>query len=145
VKKRDSEELLGLRNYSFHDVYASFHYTTKFPEMDIFVKAGRFLAGDKGVCFGMSRVVKGFEVGFWYTYSDTSDFTGANKDYRDKGVFVNVPLRMFKWKDTKQTGLYSLRPWTRDVGQLSGRPLNLYRLIKAKLPFYLQDKANEKE
>jgi len=145
VRKRNSESYFGLKDYSFHDIYASFHYTMKYPEVNFCLKAGRFLAGDKGVRIEISRVVKGFEVGFWYTYSDTSDFTGENKDYHDKGIFVSIPLRMFKWWDTKQVGYYSLSPWTRDVGQLAGRPINLYRLIQRKLPFYISDKAEEEE
>jgi hypothetical protein len=117
----------------------------EYPEMQFTIKAGRVLAGDKGVRFEVSRIVNGFEVGFWYTYSDTSDFTGPNKNYHDKGVFVAIPLRMFSTKDTKVVGVYSLSPWTRDVGQLAGRPFDLYREIAPKLPFYLLDKANEKE
>ncbi|ADU97059.1 protein of unknown function DUF940 membrane lipoprotein [Thermovibrio ammonificans HB-1] len=145
VRKRDSEHPLRLKNYGFHDLYVSAHYVTTYPELHFTVKAGRFLAGDKGVRFEVSRVVKGFEVGFWYTYSDTSDFTGANKNYHDKGVFVAVPLRMFKWRDTKQVGYYSISPWTRDVGQLAGRPLDVYRLLMDKMPFYLKDKAGASE
>lgn len=145
VRKRDSESPFKLKNYGFHDLYAGINYVTKYPEMHISIKAGRFLAGDKGVRFQISRVVKGFEVGFWYTYSDTSDFSSFNKNYRDKGVFVAVPLRMFSTKDTKQVGYYSLSPWTRDVGQLAGRPVDVYRLLLSKMPFYLKDKAEEEE
>jgi len=145
VRKRDPDKPLKLRDYGFHDLYAGLYYTTKYPEMHISIKAGRFLAGDKGIRFQLSRVVKGFEVGFWWTYSDTSDFTGYNKNYRDKGVFVAVPLRMFRWKDTKEVGYYSLSPWTRDVGQLAGRPMDVYRLLASKMPFYLKDKASEEE
>ena len=145
VRKRDPNRILKLKNYGFHDVYVSAYYTMKYPEMHFTIKAGRFLAGDKGVRVEVSRVVKGFEVGFWYTYSDTSDFTGSNKNYHDKGVFVAIPLRMFKWKDTRQVGYYSLSPWTRDVGQLAGRPFDIYRLLESKMPFYLKDKYNERE
>ncbi len=145
VRKRDPNRVFRLKNYGFHDVYVSAYYTMKYPEMHFSIKAGRFLAGDKGVRIDVSRVVKGFEVGFWYTYSDTSKFTGPNKNYHDKGVFVAVPLRMFKWRDTRQVGYYSLSPWTRDVGQLAGRPIDLYRLLLSKMPFYLKDKADAKE
>jgi hypothetical protein len=31
------------------------------------------------------------------------------------------------------------------VGQLAGRAIDLYNLLKAKLPFYLKDKVDEKE
>jgi hypothetical protein len=145
VRKRDSEYIFKLKNYSFYDAYLSAHYMMKYPEMNFSVKAGRFLAGDNGIRVEISRIVKGFEVGFWYTYSDTSNFTGNNQDYHDKGIFVSIPLRMFKWKDTRQVGFYSLSPWTRDVGQLAGRPINLYRVLQKKLPFYLKDKSGEEE
>jgi len=145
VRKRDPDKPFKLKDYGFHDLYVGLNYVMKYPEMRFSIKAGRFLAGDKGVRFQITRVVKGFEVGFWYTYSDTSDFTSANKDYHDKGVFVAVPLRMFKWRDTREVGYYSLSPWTRDVGQLAGRPINVYRMLVDKMPFYLKDKASEVE
>ena len=145
VRKRNPDKPLKLRNYGFHDLYAGINYVTKYPEMHISIKAGRFLAGDKGIRFQISRVVKGFEVGFWYTYSDTSGFSSYNKNYRDKGVFVAIPLRMFSRKDTKQVGYYSLSPWTRDVGQLAGRPVDVYQILLKKMPFYLKDKSSESE
>ena len=145
VYKRDPNKVLGLRNWNYHDEYISFYYRTKNPEMQFTIKAGRFLAGDKGIRFEVSRIVRGFEVGFWYTYSDTSDFTGPNKDYHDKGVFVRIPFRIWKMQDTQYIAEYSLSPWTRDVGQLAGRPFDLYRELVKKLPFYIKDKAGEQE
>ncbi|WP_457679910.1 YjbH domain-containing protein [Thermovibrio sp.] len=145
VRKRDSENTLKLKDYGFHDFYVGVNYITKYPEMHISIKLARFLAGDKGIRFQISRVVKGFEVGFWYTISDTSKFSSFNKNYHDKGVFVAVPLRMFKFRDTKQVGYYSLSPWTRDVGQLAGRPVDVYQILLNKMPFYLKDKSSEEE
>jgi len=145
VYKRDPDNTFGLRSWTFHDEYVRFHYFLKKPQMLFSIKAGRFLAGDEGIRFEVSRIVKGFEVGFWYTYSDTSDFTGPNKNYHDKGVFVAVPLRMFFPWDTQAVGVYSLEPWTRDVGQLAGRPFDLYRLLMKKLPFYIEANAEETE
>jgi hypothetical protein len=146
VYKRKARTLLDLEKYYFHDYYLSLHYTMAYPEMNFTVKAGRFLAGDKGVRIEVSRIVRGFEVGFWYTFSDTSNFTDPfNRGYNDKGVFISIPLRIFKFKDTPQTISYALSPWTRDVGQLAGRPLNLYRIIRKRTPFYIKAKAEEKE
>jgi hypothetical protein len=144
--KRKAQTLLSLENYSFHDYYLRFHYTMEEPEMNFTIKAGRFLAGDKGVRVEVSRIVKGFEVGFWYTYTDTSVFSDPyNSGYRDKGVFISIPMRMFKYKDTPQTISYSLAPWTRDVGQLVKRPFDLYKIIRGRTPFYIKSKADEKE
>jgi hypothetical protein len=145
VYKRDPDKFLGIRNWKYHDEYVSLYYVMENPEMHFNLKAGRFLAGDKGVRIEVSRVVNGFEVGFWYTYSDTSNFTGANKNYHDKGIFIRIPLRYFSTTDTAVIGSYSLAPWTRDVGQLAGRPFDLYQEIYRKMPFYIIDTANAKE
>jgi hypothetical protein len=146
VIKRNPNSSFGLRKgWDFHDEYIAIHYYTKFPEMHLAVKAGRFLAGDKGVRFEVSRIVKGFEVGFWYTYSDTSNFTGPNKNYHDKGIFIRIPLRIFKLKDTQTVASYALAPWSRDVGQLAGRPFDLYYKLVHKLPFYIKQTLNEEE
>ena len=145
VVKRDTNSLLGIKNWHYHNEYVSLYYQTFNPHMRFSIKAGRFLAGDKGVRFEVARIVKGFEIGFWYTYSDTSDFTSSNKNYHDKGVFIAIPLRMFSSKDTRTVGYYSLAPWTRDVGQLAGRPFDLYKLLEKKLPFYIKETWMEKE
>ena len=145
VYKRDPNKILGLRNWSYHDEYISLYYHTDYPEMQFTIKAGRFLAGDKGIRLEVSRIVNGFEVGFWYTYSDTSDFSGANHNYHDKGVFIRIPLRMWKFHDTQAVAVYSLSPWTRDVGQLAGRPFDLYRELLPKVPYYIKLKAEAKE
>ena len=145
VYKRDPNRVFGLRNWRFHDEYISAYYVTQKPRIKFKIKAGRFLAGDKGIRFEISREVHGFEVGFWYTYSNTSNFSGPNRNYHDKGIFVAIPLRIFKLRDTKAIGYYSLSPWTRDVGQLAGRPFDLYELLYKKMPFYIKDTANEEE
>ncbi|WP_164930611.1 YjbH domain-containing protein [Aquifex aeolicus] len=146
VWKRKPDVFLGVRkDWDFYDFYVSAYYMTQKPQLLFSVKAGRFLVGDKGVRIEVSRIVKGFEVGFWYTYSDTSDFTGPNKNYHDKGVFVRIPLRIFNLRDVKQIASFSLAPWSRDIGQLAGRPFDLYRKIYEKLPFYVKQNAAEKE
>ncbi|WP_297887327.1 YjbH domain-containing protein [Sulfurihydrogenibium sp.] len=145
VKKRDPYKVLGFKDYWLYDYYVSGYYHFKYPEVLVNVKAGRFLAGDKGVRLEVSRNINGFEVGFWYTKSDTSDFIGENKNYSDKGVFIRIPLRIFKLKDTNQIASFSLAPWTRDVGQLSGRPVDVYQTVKSKMPFFIQDNAEAQE
>lgn len=145
VIKRDYNKVLGLKNYDFHDYYLNTYYHLKYPEVLINIKAGRFLAGDKGVRIEISRNVNGFEVGFWYTKSSTGNFTGENRNYADKGIFIRMPLRIFKLKDTNQVASYSLAPWTRDVGQLAGRPFDVYNKVKYKLPFSIEDNSDAQE
>jgi hypothetical protein len=80
---------------------------------------GRFMAGDEGVGARVSREFKtGAQVSFWYTYTDTSDFSSFNKGYHDKGFAITLPARMFFQQDMNERYEYTFRPWTRDVGQL---------------------------
>ncbi len=65
-----------------------------------------------------SGVKTGATVSFWYTYTDTSDFSSYNKGYHDKGVAIVLPARMFYQEDMNERYRYAISPWTRDVGQL---------------------------
>ncbi len=95
-------------------------YYKLFPEygVDVGLKIGRFLAGDNGVRLDMSRTFKHFTLGAWYTYTDTDIFTDPNnQDYQDKGIYLTIPLSIFKDHELPTRLTYSLRPWTRDPGQ----------------------------
>jgi hypothetical protein len=82
------------------------------------VKAGRFLAGDKGVRFSASKFINGVTLSAWYTITDTSIFSDpVNSGYQDKGVSVTIPIRLFLGRDSRTAYRISLSPWTRDVGQ----------------------------
>jgi hypothetical protein len=52
-----------------------------------------------------------------------------NSGYHDKGISVEIPLRLFIGRDSKTTFRYSLLPWTRDVAQDIWRYLPLFDLI----------------
>lgn len=146
VYKRDKNSLFDINcNKAFYDYYLSSYYSLDFPQINLSLKVGRFLAGDKGVRIEVSREINGFELGFWYTKTDSSKFSGDNKGYSDKGVFITVPLRMFSIRDNSQVARFSLSPWTRDVGQLANRPVDLHKTIKHKLPFYILDNINASE
>jgi hypothetical protein len=126
VKKRDPNSPFALLGHdddeNIKDTYttAFFNVRLNIHEMDIAVdaKAGRFLAGDKGVRFTISKVINGVTIHAWYSFTDTSVFKDDfNKDYHDKGIGVSIPLRLFKGADSRTTYNYSLSPWTRDTGQ----------------------------
>ncbi len=90
------------------------------PEADLWfdVKGGRFLAGDYGARFSMSKFIRGVTLTAWYTTTDTSDFTDSlNRGYNDKGISVTIPIRLFLGRDSRTAYRISLSPWTRDAGQ----------------------------
>jgi hypothetical protein len=130
VWKRDLENDFQLREG--YDPYYTYHlniYTQPFANsgLEFGFRIGRFLAGDQGVRFEVARTFRHFTLGGWYTITDTSDFNSEfNRDYRDKGVFVRIPLSIFDTGPTSGRIKYSLAPWTRDPGQMIGGFRSLY-------------------
>ena len=97
-------------------------------------RAGRFLAGDDGIRYELKRRFRsGVEVGAWYTLTDGHDITGPGSPgapYRDKGVFVAIPLSSMLTADTRQSARIALSPWSRDVGQMVTPPDDLYQSLE---------------
>jgi hypothetical protein len=90
------------------------------PEADIWfdVKAGRFLAGDYGARFSVSKFIRGVTLTAWYSATDTSKFSDEfNRGYHDKGISATIPIRLFLGRDSRTAYRFSLSPWTRDAGQ----------------------------
>ena len=90
------------------------------PEADLWfdVKGGRFLAGDYGAWFSVSKFIRGVTLSAWYSATDTSIFSDSfNKGYHDKGISVVIPIRLFLGRDSRTAYRVSLSPWTRDVAQ----------------------------
>jgi hypothetical protein len=102
------------------------------PEIDaaIDVKWGRFLAGDRGVRVAFSKFVRGVTLSAWYSATDTDVFKDPfNRGYHDKGISVEIPIRLFTGRDSRTAYRYSLSPWTRDVAQDIDRHLPLFDRI----------------
>jgi hypothetical protein len=122
VKKRDPDNPLKLKQDDVKDLYTTAFWNTRvnFPEQEVSfdVKAGRFLAGDLGARFTVSKFINGVIVSAWYGITDTSKFKDdINRGYRDSGFTVTIPMRLFEGEDSRTSYWYSLSPWTRDVAQ----------------------------
>lgn len=134
ARKRDPDSLFGLKDFSA--VTPLLNGYVYVPEMDTTLQAsaGRFLAGDKGVRFQITRHLRGGSVFLWYTKTDTTKFAGPNKDYSDKGIGFVLPIRVFKNYDCQGSYAYSLSPWSRDVGQEVSQVYGLYDFIREFTP-----------
>ncbi len=129
VKKRKPATQFDFMDIESHTVLGNIYYSI--PEIDVTLHAryGQFLAGDRGWLFDVSREFDtGVVVGFWYSFTDTDDLTGFNRDYHEKGVFLNLPVRMFLDRDSSAKYYYALSPWTRDVAATVGHWQDLYSL-----------------
>jgi len=148
VRKREPGSPLQFKHDDWKD-----YYTTGFvngrlniPEREIMldVKAGQFLAGDRGARFTISKFFNGGILLAWYSMTSTSIFTDSfNRDYHDKGIAITIPLRVFSGSDSRTALKYSLSPWTRDVAQDVDHFTNLFDYIGRKVGIYLdKDKAH---
>jgi hypothetical protein len=122
VKKRAPDELFRMKPDPVKRVFTTAFINSRLnlPELDMSldVKAGRFLAGDVGARFTVSKFIKGVVLSAWYSFTDTSVFNDRYNDgYHDKGISVSIPVRIFAGVDSKRAFRYSLAPWTRDTGQ----------------------------
>ena len=144
VKKRDSENPLKLKDNPVKDTFTTAFLNTRIniPEIEsaLDVKAGRFLAGDNGVRFTVSKFIKGVTIWAWYSFTDTSVFSdNFNEGYHDKGIGVSIPLRLFQGTDSKTVYHYSLAPWTRDTGQDIDHFGTLFDFIDRNTKIYIDN------
>lgn len=142
LKQRDFKGGFGLRDYETVTTIGALHYRLPM-EMTVTARAGRFLAGDKGVRTEFKRrFPSGFEMGIWYTVTNGKDTTtpGSPSDpYHDKGIYVSMPLNTMLTKDTQTKADMSLAPWTRDVGQMVDSPGDLYAMLERPLVIDMLD------
>jgi hypothetical protein len=131
VRKRAPDEPFGFRgNDHFHT--ALLLGRLNLPEIDVAIDAkwGRFLAGDRGLRVAVSKFVRGVTLSAWYSATDTDVFTDPfNRGYHDKGISVEIPIRLFTGRDSKTAYRYSLSPWTRDAAQDIDRYQSLFDRI----------------
>jgi antitoxin (DNA-binding transcriptional repressor) of toxin-antitoxin stability system len=134
VQKRDPEDPFKLKEDDVKDWYTTGFGNARVnvPEYDVWldVKAGRFLAGDYGARFTVSKFIRGVTLSAWYGVTDTSVFDDSvNEGYEDSGIKVTVPLRLFTGKDSRTAYWVSMSPWTRDVAQDIDHYNNLFDFI----------------
>jgi hypothetical protein len=144
VKKRDYKNSFKLiyKDYTFKDFYFDFY--TYIPGLNVrtVITLARFLGGDRGVRFTFSRSWKGFDVGAWYTYSNSKGFKNYwNRSKKEYGFFIAIPFRMFQMTDTPRRGVISMSIFNRDIGQLVGRGTVIDRIYKYT-PAYIMDPSN---
>ena len=134
VKKRDYSNPLKFNNNDFSDYYDTqfFNARLNLPEIEmaVDVKAGKFLAGDKGARITVSKSFHGVVISAWYSFTDTSVFNDSyNRDYHDKGIAISIPLRLFLGRDSRTVYDYAVSPWTRDVAQDVAHRTSLFDFI----------------
>ena len=135
---------MALEDYTYYDVLANAYF--RIPKLDVTlqVQYGRFMAGDVGWLFtGTREYDSGITIGGWWSFTDTSNLQGYSQVYDSKGVFINIPARIFLSHDSSVTYNYSFAPWTRDAAQTPYHWRTLFDIAGDLMPGKFKGKLND--
>lgn len=137
VRQREPGDSFGFRDYRTVTALGALHYRFARRGVTLSARFGRFLARDEGVRWEFRRRFRsGVEAGAWYTVTNADDETGPGSPgdpYRDKGLFVSIPLNTMLTRDTQRRADLSVVNFTRDVGQMVRSPGDLYLALEREL------------
>lgn len=148
VRKRSIDNNFKLRkgmNEWFHTGFVNI-YANVWPSqgLELGLTLGRFLAGDMGYRVEVRRSFKYFTIGAWYTKTDTSIFDSPkNRGTDQKGVFISIPLAVFKDHETPGSFEYDITSFLRDPGQTVSQPRFLYPMNPWSTPDDLKRNLDE--
>ncbi|WP_246007455.1 YjbH domain-containing protein [Halomonas nitroreducens] len=131
VRQRAFDQGFGLRDYSTWTGHLSGYWQTGIEDTLAKVSVGRYLAGDLGATFDLSReFASGVRLGGWATFTDAGSDYGEGSF--DKGIYVSLPLNAFFVNSTRQRANIAWQPLTRDGGARLGRRFGLYGLTRER-------------
>lgn len=117
VWQRNFDRLFGAQKYHVLTGHVSVYYQSPWYGLNLQVHAGRYLAGDYGATFELTRRFStGVEIGFFATFTNVP-FKKFGEGSFDKGLIVRIP---FEWAlpfFTQSSYDLDLRSLTRDGGQ----------------------------
>ncbi len=125
VKQRDFDQQFGLRDYDTWTGHLSAYVDTGIEDVLAQVSVGRYLAGDYGATFDLSReFASGARMGAWATFTDAGDDYGEGSF--DKGIYISLPLDAFFTSSTRGHMGLAWSDLTRDGGARLDRRYRLY-------------------
>ena len=127
VKQRGYEQRFSLRDYKTTTGHLS-HYIALPYGVNSRLSIGKYLAGDKGVTWDLSRRFKnGFTLGVFATKTDLSAEEFGEGSF-DKGFYFSIPTESF-FTDFRQGNIsFGLHPLTKDGGAMLNHVNPLYAL-----------------
>lgn len=128
VRRRDTKGRFGLLDYAVATHHLTWYQKLPFYNLMATVSAGRYLAGDRGVTFDLSRTFEnGVNIGVFATRTNVPAEVFGEGSF-DKGFHISIPFDLFTISHTKSNASLLFRPLTRDGGQKVIRPMSLYGL-----------------
>ncbi|HYM19114.1 MAG TPA: YjbH domain-containing protein, partial [Micropepsaceae bacterium] len=128
--QRDFDRLFGLMSYNVVVGHASLYYESPYYGLNFNLHAGRYLAGDYGVTFEMTRRFEtGVEIGAFVTFTNVP-FSKFGEGSFDKGIIIRIPLESVLPVHSQTEAKLDFTSLTRDGGQRLGDEQSLYGLTR---------------
>jgi hypothetical protein len=126
VRQRDYKQDLHFRDYKTSTGHITFYYREPSSGVLMRLKGGKYLAGDSGYTFDISRRFEtGMSVGVFFSRTDISKEEFGEGSF-DKGFYFMIPLDFFTSSYVKRTFQWGIRPVTRDGAALLTHGLPLW-------------------
>lgn len=130
VWQRNFDRLFGLQPYHVLSGHVSLYYESPWHGLGFALRAGRYLAGDKGVTFEVTRRFEsGVVVGAFMTKTNVSSTIPGEGGF-DKGFIIHIPLGWVSPIETQTALSMDLRPILRNGGQRLTGDTNLYDMTE---------------
>lgn len=130
VRQRDYDQRFDFRDYEVTTGHFNVYYKLPFFGILAETHTGRFLAGDVGTQFALSRRFEsGIHFGGWATITDVPAEVFGEGSF-DKGVYISIPLEVLLASSSRRVGTFAFRPLTRDGGQMLGSAKRLYGQVE---------------
>ncbi|MDT8345133.1 MAG: YjbH domain-containing protein, partial [Thermohalobaculum sp.] len=130
VQQRDFEGYFGFQDYDVFTGHASVYWDTGIYGVTTQVDAGRYLAGDWGGTFSLTRrFANGWEIGAFATFTDVS-FDDFGEGSFDKGITLTIPFNWVLPYEGRSAYSTTIRPVTRDGGQRLNVANRLYPTVR---------------
>lgn len=137
--QRDFDQLLGFQDYNIMTGHASAYYDFGGGYMGQ-LDAGRYLAGDWGATFRLTREFNnGFRVGAFFTLTDVP-FDQFGEGSFDKGIEFSIPVDWLAGLPSKDGFSTVIRPVLRDGGARLDIRNRLYDLTRFSHTPELEDR-----
>ena len=131
VWQRDFDRLFGLQHYHQTTAHVSLYYDSPWYGLGFALRAGQYLAGDRGFTFQVTRrFATGVEIGAFFTKTNVSAQEFGEGSF-DKGLIIRIPLGWIAPLETQSMLAMDLRPVQRDGGQFLGNDAVLYSELRA--------------
>jgi hypothetical protein len=131
VWQRDFDSLgFGFYDYDVVTGQASLYWDTGWYGMEVELDAGRYLAGDWGGTFQLTRrFANGWAVGAYFTLTNVTSEDFGEGSF-NKGVAIEIPFRWTVPFETRQTRALALTSVSRDGGARLDISNRLYPIVR---------------